>query len=114
MANWKVTPEIKAGIESFLALVEEREAVYKENFEYMMPSVYTVEEGIKNLKVISAYDGGKGQRSVFAFIEKATGDIYKPATWKAAAKHVRGNVLVSNGGTALSGGFGSMPSIRYL
>lgn len=32
------------------------------------------------------------QRSVFCFVELATGDIYKPASWSARAKGVRGNI----------------------
>jgi hypothetical protein len=36
--------------------------------------------------------------SAFAFIVKANGDILKPATWKAPAKHARGNIYdVSKG-----------------
>ena len=30
-----------------------------------------------------------GQGSVTAFIDKNTGEVYKPASWKAPAKHVR-------------------------
>lgn len=30
--------------------------------------------------------------SVFAFIDKNTGDIYKPASYSIPAKHIRGNV----------------------
>lgn len=32
------------------------------------------------------------QRSVFCFIEKATGNVLKAGTWKAPAKHARGNI----------------------
>ena len=34
-----------------------------------------------------------GQRSVLAFIEITTGDIYKAASWKAPAKNARGNLV---------------------
>ena len=33
--------------------------------------------------------GGYRQGSVTAFIDKNTGEVYKPASWKAPAKHVR-------------------------
>ena len=33
--------------------------------------------------------GGYRQGSVTAFIDKSTGQVYKPASWKAPAKHVR-------------------------
>ncbi len=34
--------------------------------------------------------------SVYLFIEKATGDIYKAASWKAPAKGVRGSIWNPN------------------
>ena len=33
------------------------------------------------------------QTSVFAFIDPATGDIYKPAGWAKPAKGIRGNIF---------------------
>jgi len=35
-------------------------------------------------------------KSAYAFIEMATGDLLKPATWKAPAKHARGNIFAEN------------------
>lgn len=49
-------------------------------------------------------------RSVYAFIEKKTGDIYKPASWKAPAKHVRGNIYAQDKGLTCAGPYG----IAYL
>ena len=37
---------------------------------------------------------GGGNRSVHAFVDKKTGEVYKPASWKAPAKHVRYNLLI--------------------
>ena len=37
---------------------------------------------------------GYRQGSVTAFIDKNTGEVYKPASWKAPAKHVRFNLLI--------------------
>ena len=34
-----------------------------------------------------------GSRSIHAFVDKKTGDVFKPASVKAPAKHVRYNVL---------------------
>lgn len=31
-------------------------------------------------------------RSAWAFVDKTTGEIFKPATWRAPAKHARGNI----------------------
>ena len=49
--------------------------------------------------------------SVHAFIDKNTGDIFKPASWNAPAKHARGNVLSETGGLEALDGLGF---IRYL
>jgi hypothetical protein len=48
---------------------------------------YEVETGKKYHKVIFI-DGG-GSRSVHAFIDKQTGEVYKSASWKSPAKGVR-------------------------
>ena len=47
---------------------------------------FTVETGRRYLKIIQ-------DNSVHAFVDKTTGDVYKPAGWKAPAKIVRYNLL---------------------
>lgn len=42
-------------------------------------------------KYIRIYSMGPG-RGAFCFIEKATGDVLKAASWEAPAKHARGNI----------------------
>jgi len=51
------------------------------------PIDYVIESGKKYHKVIFI-DGG-GSRSVHAFIDKQTGEVYKSASWKSPAKGVR-------------------------
>jgi hypothetical protein len=51
------------------------------------PIDYTIESGKKYHKIIMI-DGG-GQRSVHAFVDKKTGEVYKSASWKGPAKDVR-------------------------
>ena len=53
----------------------------------ILPIDYQVETGKKYHKVIFI-DGG-GSRSVHAFIDKQTGEVYKSASWKSPAKGVR-------------------------
>ena len=48
---------------------------------------YVIESGKKYHKVILV--NGGGSRSVHCFIDKNTGEVYKPATWKSPAKGVR-------------------------
>ena len=55
---------------------------------------YQVETGKKYHKVIFV-DGG-GSRSVHAFVDKKTGEVYKSASWKSPAKGVRFDLRVIN------------------
>ena len=52
-------------------------------------------EGKKYLKVVREEYDERNDRwrdtTVHAFINRATGEVYKPASWKAPAKHVRFN-----------------------
>ena len=48
---------------------------------------YIEEGGRKYHKIVMEYDNGS--RSVHAFVDKKTGEVYKPASFKAPAKHVR-------------------------
>ena len=69
------------------------------------------------------HEGQKTDESIFAFIVRGDfytrtlgvlkeGDILRPATYKAPAKHARGNVFSEQGGTeAIAQG---SASIRYL
>jgi hypothetical protein len=48
---------------------------------------YIIESGRKYHKIIMV-DSGKG-RSVHAFVDRKTGELYKSASWKSPAKGVR-------------------------
>ena len=53
---------------------------------------FVIESGRKYHKIIMVIDNGPDRspsRSVHAFIEKKTGQIYKSASWKSPAKGVR-------------------------
>ena len=52
---------------------------------------YQVEEARKFLKVWMLTESGS--RSIHAFIDKKTGEVYKPASTKGPAKGVRYNLL---------------------
>ena len=56
------------------------------------PDFIGCEVGKRYVKVVKITYGGEGQKSVVCFIEKATGNILKAASWNAPAKGVRGNV----------------------
>lgn len=92
--------------DEFLNLVTDRYTKYMINmgYEAQMESV-TMTKGNRYYKVII---GG----SVHSFIDAKTSDIFKPAGWKAPAKHARGNVLSERHGEEAFGSGGYF--IRYL
>ena len=53
---------------------------------------FYIESGRKYHKIIM--ETGCGSRSVHAFVDKKTGEVYKPASFKAPAKHVRFNLCL--------------------
>jgi hypothetical protein len=58
---------------------------------------FDVVKGVKYYKIIestvSASSLGGGNTSVHAFVSRQTGAVYKPASWRAPAKHARYNLL---------------------
>lgn len=54
---------------------------------------FAIVNGRKYDKIVRQYDAG-GQ-SVYCFVEKSTGKIFKPASWNAPAKHARGSIYES-------------------
>ena len=60
----------------------------EQNYQLRYPNsntsvTFTMTYGKKYIKVI------QDDSSVHAFIDKKTGEVYKPASWKSPAKHVR-------------------------
>ena len=88
-----------------------REQRFPENTKYYQERLEEIENGTANLykfdysvgkKYIKVFNlqyeapceyynrkGGYRQGSVTAFIDRSTGQVYKPASWRAPAKHVR-------------------------
>lgn len=69
---------------------------------------FMVIEGKKYFKVATTRDGVTPM-SAYAFIDKSTGDLFKPASWNAPAKHARGNIK-DESGLAACGRYG----VAYL
>ena len=55
------------------------------------PYKFSIESGRKYHKIVMETESQS--RSVHAFVDKKTGEVYKPASFKAPAKHVRYNLL---------------------
>jgi hypothetical protein len=69
------------------------------NFPRNPRPVFELEELIVRWRVVR-------DRSAFCFIDKATGDVLKAASWSAPAKHARGNVFDQHNGLAQIGPYG--------
>jgi hypothetical protein len=62
---------------------------------YTFPAdVLSIDDGAK--KYARIVKSSPGSRSVYCFVDLATGDILKAASWKAPAKHARGNIRGTN------------------
>ena len=68
-------------------------AHYKKRFSSLTPPVYSIKSGRKFDKVVN-------ENSVYCFVEKETGNIYKPAGWRApytkGNNPVRGSIYNEN------------------
>ena len=60
-------------------------------FDYQVGKKYIKVFNLQYSEACDYYNRPAGYRqgSVTAFIDKNTGEVYKPASWKAPAKHVR-------------------------
>jgi hypothetical protein len=63
----------------------------KENYTFVSAGKLEFTEGNRYVKIIKVE--ASQSRFVWAFVDKKTGDILKPASWKAPAKGVRGNIF---------------------
>ena len=85
--------DIQLNVRKFtLMLCDALELDFKTHHPESDPYKFYIEEGRKYHKLIM--ETGYGSRSVHAFVDKKTGEVYKPASFKAPAKIVRYNLLM--------------------
>ena len=81
-----------------LMLCDALELDFKTSHPNSEPYKFYIESGRKYHKIIMETDGGANRlgpsRSVHAFVDKKTGEVYKPASFKAPAKIVRYNLNI--------------------
>ena len=71
----------------------------EKNFASNQRGTFELQELQKRYRIVK--DGG-----AHAFVDKATGDVLKPATWAAPAKHARGNIFDAHNGLEKMGPYG--------
>lgn len=65
---------------------------FKQSHPNSDPYTFSIESGRKYHKIVMETESQS--RSVHAFVDKKTGEVYKAASFKAPAKHVRFNLLL--------------------
>jgi hypothetical protein len=85
----KVTPAMNDLLFTYAKAIKD---AYYNNYKGKLAFDVQLEFGRKYAKVINTFDGS---RSIHAFVDLKTGDVYMPASWNSPAKHVRYN-LVNN------------------
>jgi len=105
-------------LEGFRAAAEGilRNHFRRNEYTFAVPVILIAKGGRKYAKLIrSENDPVTGERrsyseSVHSFVDKATGEIFMPASFRAPAKHARGSIYRDNGRDSMS----DSASIRYL
>lgn len=93
---------VARAIEVYVVKLQSQHDEYMARHYPSQVETFSVNNGRRYAKVIRSDAGGYGA-SVVAFIDKNTGDIFKPDGWKKPAKYRRGNVLsVTNGMEAMT------------
>jgi len=70
-----------------LMLCDALEHNFKQRYPNSDPYKFYIESGRKYHKIVMETESQS--RSVHAFIDKKTGEVYKPASFRGPAKHVR-------------------------
>lgn len=99
-----MTQERRAQIEQFLDDARQIvRAYYARQYPTVALPAMSLRFGRRYVKVV--IDHGDGA-SVWAFIDLENGDILKPASWRAPARHARGNLDDPNRGLSRITPFG--------
>ena len=101
----KTRTEFETQLEAFRAVAEGvvREHFRSNGYTFAVPNVEIAKGGRKFIKLLRTESNPEtseqqGQTFVHSFVEVATGDIRKAASFKAPAKHARGNIWDDDAG----------------
>lgn len=98
--NTNLNPDVDSHIDCFINEWNKKNVVHTTNNFLNLPVTnLTRENGRKYVKLVHG-------TSVYAFVDGSAGDIYKPASWKAPAKGIRGSVLSDDFGMSCAGPYG--------
>jgi hypothetical protein len=90
----------KKALSRFVGQLQELINEHFEQYDNLRPNEVSIDsKGKKYIRIVITHvnqDWSKGQRFVHCFINRENGDILKAASWKAPAKHPRGNIYQPN------------------
>jgi hypothetical protein len=104
--SYKDDPDaFQTAFDAWLKIARDRLADHwkKNDYRFAPTPDLIVQEGNRYWKVIRK---DSSQESVHAFVDTSNGDVLKPATWRAPAKHARGNIFDDDHGAAWIGPHG--------
>ena len=95
----------------FLQLVQKAsDQRMAKDFPTLPREKFHFDKGKRYWRLVRTTDGGGHSQSVFCFLDTTNGDVLKAASWKAPAKHARGNIFNGDYGMGGVGAYGG----RYL
>lgn len=94
-----MTPNFDDAFQSFFAGCEKIYNAHCDHHGFTMRDGFRFTDGQRYVKVIR----GTG---VHCFVDKTNGDVLKAASWKAPAKHARGNIYDAKNGLGWMGEYG--------
>ena len=110
--------EFQGALNAYLYTVTKavRDHFARNGFTFAVPGVRVLPPrgNAKYAKVVSTETYPEQEtrdQGVHSFVSLATGEIFKPASWKAPAKHARGNIFDEDHGASA---LGAMGLVRYL
>lgn len=102
--------DMAIAIDEFVAALQERiNNHWEDRFPNLIPPIIDIDYGHKYARIVKVDQPG-GSKSVHCFIDLSNGDILKSASWKAPAKHARGNIFADDKGMSAVSEYGA----RYL
>jgi len=98
MARNKFDDDFLSALDSFLEKAHDViVSRYSRSFPNLdPPTLYAPMKGVRKYVRVVRSDGYGASRSVHCFVEIETGDVFKAESWKAPAKHARGNIYAAN------------------
>lgn len=101
-----VSPSFISAFDTFYAgAAKIRDDYMKEHFALNPKESFSITDGSRYVRVVNSSEGG-GSRSVWCFVDKTNGDVLKADSWKAPAKHARGNIFDAKNGLGSMGPYG--------